>query len=173
MTESFGNGSNKRPILKIPYSSLERILEIVSIAAIIVVIGLLTAYWDDVPQRIATHFDIRGNPDDWGSKNTLLIIPIMSVFFYVLLTTVSKFPHIFNYVVDISELNARFQYSNARRLMIFIKTEMLVYFSIMEYNLLIVGLGYKTSLAIAMLPLFLIIVFGTVIYFIRKSLKYK
>ncbi|GFP78114.1 DUF1648 domain-containing protein [Clostridium fungisolvens] len=173
MTESFGNGSNKRPILKIPYSNLERILEIISIASIIVVIGMLTACWDRIPQHIATHFGITGEPDGWGSKNTLLIMPIISIFFYVLLTTLSKFPHVFNYVVDINEINARDQYSNARKLMIFIKTELLAYLSIMQYNSLAVALGNTNNLGIVILPLFILTIFGTVVYFVRKSLNYK
>lgn len=173
MTESFGNGSNKRPILKIPYSNLERVLELISIAAIIVVIGMLTACWDRIPEHIATHFGITGEPDGWGGKSTLLIMPIISIFIYVLLTTLSKFPHVFNYIVDINEVNARSQYSNARRLMLFIKTEVLVYFAIMEYNSLMVALGNKNNLGIISLPLFIITIFGTVIYFIKKSLEYK
>jgi uncharacterized membrane protein len=174
MKESFGNGSNKRPILKIPHSNLERILEVIAIASIIIQIAMLTAYWSRMPQRIVTHIGIDGRPDRWGGRGELLVLPIISVVLYVLFTTLSKFPHIFNYIVDINEENAKYQYSNARTLMIAIKSEMLIFFTVFQYSSLMDALNRKSHFGQFALPIiFIITIFGTLIYFIRKSLKNK
>ncbi|WP_164880419.1 DUF1648 domain-containing protein [Clostridium manihotivorum] len=171
MKESFGNGSNKRPILKIPHSNLERVLEILAIASIIIQIAMLTAYWSRIPQRIVTHIGIDGRPDRWGGRGELLVLPIISVVLYVLFTTLSKFPHIFNYIVDINEENAKYQYSNARTLMTAIKSEMLMFFTVFQYNSLMDALNRKSYFGQSALPIFIITIFATLIYFIRKSLK--
>ncbi|WP_160670038.1 DUF1648 domain-containing protein [Clostridium sp. C8-1-8] len=173
MKESFGNGSNRRPILKIPHSNLERILEVIAIASMIIQIAMLTAYWSRIPQRIVTHIGIDGRPDRWGGRVELFVLPIISVVLYVLFTTLSKFPHIFNYIVDINEENARYQYENARTLMIAIKSEMLIFFTIFQYNYLMDALNRKSYFGQWVLPIFIITIFGTLVYFIRKSIKNK
>ncbi len=35
----------------------------------------LAIVWDELPQTVPTHFDLRGNPNDWSDKSVLLILP--------------------------------------------------------------------------------------------------
>jgi len=35
----------------------------------------LAMVWSELPQTVPTHFDLRGNPNDWSDKSSLLILP--------------------------------------------------------------------------------------------------
>jgi len=54
---------------------------------------------DPLPAKIPTHFDAAGNPNAWGSPATLLFLPAIAVFIYLLFTVVTRFPSAFNYSV--------------------------------------------------------------------------
>ena len=50
----------------------------------------LAISWNKLPSRIATHYDLKGNPDKYGSKNELWLlvglIALVSVLIYLLIT---------------------------------------------------------------------------------------
>lgn len=54
----------------------------------------LAIAWNSIPETVAMHFDINGNPDRWGSKRELIgvtaILFAMSLFVYFLLTNIYK-----------------------------------------------------------------------------------
>lgn len=56
----------KRPILKIPLSPLEKVLEIISLSGIGAIMINLYIGWSKVPERLPTHFGPSGYPDGWG-----------------------------------------------------------------------------------------------------------
>ncbi|WP_370450927.1 DUF1648 domain-containing protein [Olivibacter sp. XZL3] len=64
----------------------------------------------DVP----THFDVAGNPDDFGGKGALTALPIYATILYLFLTLLSYFPQYFNYLEEITVDNAEFQYRRER-----------------------------------------------------------
>lgn len=163
----------KRPVLKLNYSTFEKIMEIISAGAIIFNFLLILSYWTSIPDRIVTHYGLTGKPDFWGGKSSLLILPGISAFLFLLLSIISRFTHIYNYPVTITEENAEYQYRNARMLIICIKAEIICAFLYISWKSIYLALGKTNALGIAFLPVFLIIIFGTLIYFIRKSIKLK
>ena len=51
----------------------------------------LGTIWDSLPETVATHFNGKGEADDWGSKNTLIWIPTLLVFLtYGLMLVIPK-----------------------------------------------------------------------------------
>jgi uncharacterized membrane protein len=55
---------------------------------------LLAIVWNKLPNRIAMHYDLEGNPDRYGDKQELIILSIimiaMNVFVYFLLTNIYR-----------------------------------------------------------------------------------
>jgi uncharacterized membrane protein len=163
----------KRPVLKLKYSKFEKILELAAVIFLITAILLTLLYWPSILEKIITHCDIKGNPDSYGGKGSLLIMPIVSAGIYLLITLLSRFPHSFNYIVDINEENAIFQYNNARILMLCIKAEIMCMFAYLQWRFIIESIKGNGRLGILFLPVFLIVIFGTLIYFVKKSVKNK
>lgn len=161
----------KRPVLHVPYSTLEKLLEIVAASGIIINLIILIKHYSVLPHTIPTHFNALGVPDDWGSKTSLLILPIIALILYILLTLLSRFPHIYNYLTEITEENAKVQYLNARKLMICLKTEILYVFTYIQWTTVSVALNKSKGLGPGFLLVFLAIIFSTIIYYIYRSVK--
>lgn len=163
----------KRPILKIPLSILEKVLEICSLAGMLAIFLNLFMVWGSVPNKIPTHFGPSGQADAWGGKGSLLFLPILVIAMYTLLTVIGRFPHIYNYLCEITENNARFQYQNARTMMVWLKTEIIFIFGYIEWKTVQVALGKTSGLGIGFLPVFLIVVFGTIGVYTYRMVRHK
>jgi len=47
--------------------------------------------WNKIPDRVPTHFDINGEPDDYSSKTfALLLLPVMNIIIYFILFIVPR-----------------------------------------------------------------------------------
>lgn len=160
-----------RPYIKIQLSLLEKILEGISVLCIGAIIGVLFINWMSLPDRIPIHFGISGSPDSWGDKIKLIYIPIVMLFIYVLLTIVARFPHTFNYLVEITQGNAKIQYQNARKMILWLKVEVIFVFGYIELITILVAHNKKSGLDVWFLPVFLILLFGTIVYHFVKMIK--
>jgi uncharacterized membrane protein len=54
----------------------------------------LAMVWNQLPEKVAMHFDLRGNPEEYGNKNELIILSIvliaMNAVIYLILTNVYR-----------------------------------------------------------------------------------
>ena len=154
--------SNERPILTIPYSPQEKTLEAVAIGGIFLSSAMLILFWPTLPSLVPSHFDISGAVDAWSDKKVILIFPIVSIILYAGLTILSRYPHIFNYAWPITEQNAQRQYQLARSLLVWLKVEVIVLFTWLEWLTIRVALGQANGLSSLFLPIILVIIFGTI-----------
>lgn len=49
------------------------------IASLIIVFGQVAFYYNDLPDKMATHFDINGTPDGWDTKSDFFLIWIVII----------------------------------------------------------------------------------------------
>lgn len=135
--------------------------------------ALFIAFWKIIPQKVPTHFDALGNPNSWGSKGSLLMLPIDELVLFILINVVSKFPQHFNYIVDITAENAERQYQNARTLLSCLLAEFTIIFSYLEYQSIQIAMNTSKNLNVWFLPFSLITLFGTLGIFIYRMYKLK
>jgi uncharacterized membrane protein len=156
----------KQPVLQLPLTIWEKSFEVTSILGVLLLFSLVFTSWESLPERIPQHFGVTGAPDAWGSKNFLMFLPVIALALYLLLTIVSKYPHTFNYLYEINEKNAEVQYRYARHLLAVLKVEIIWLFFYIEWVTIQVALGKAKGLGSLFLPIFLIILFGTMgVYF--------
>jgi uncharacterized membrane protein len=60
--------------------------EVVGFASMVLLVGMTVQTYALLPERIATHFNLRGEPNGWGSRGVALVFPIISVFMFGTLT---------------------------------------------------------------------------------------
>lgn len=164
---------NKRPVLRLPLSNCEKVIEVLSAIGVLLIFLIVITSWESVPGRIPTHFGSSGLPDAWGGKGSLVFLPIVVLVLYLLLSIVSKYPHTFNYPLKITEENARVQYQNARHLMAFLKTEITWSFTYIQWKTIQVAFGKAEGLGNIYLPILLIVIFGTIGVYLYKAKQYK
>jgi len=159
---------SKRPVLKIPRSPLENVTEVLAVLGIIVNALILYYYWPALPDVIPTHFGISGEADGWGSKNTLFLLVGTNVGLYVMMTVLNFFPHTFNYLVEITEKNARAQYANARLMMNFMKVELVYLFAYVTWGTVQAALGNASGLDDRIMNIAIIVITVSPLYFIWR-----
>jgi uncharacterized membrane protein len=160
-----------RPRIKIRRTTPDWVIEFLAFAFLIILIALPLIFANDLPERIPTHFNFAGEPDDYGTKMTLWLLPVIGTIMYLGMTIVESFPYIYNYPVEITQENAVNQYRLATRLIRILKTIILIIFSFISYGTIKTALGNTTGLGKAFLPVFLLLTFSVIIIFIAKSLN--
>ena len=154
--------------LEMPRTRIEIYCEVVAAAAVAFVIIYLSATWMTLPDKVPTHFNFTGTPDQWGSKYMLLLLVGIAFVLYAGLSILSRFPHIYNYPFAITDENRQRQYLLARQMMTALKAELVCVFVFITWQTINVARGNARDLTIWFTPVFLVIVFGTIaIYFIR------
>ncbi|PKK82633.1 MAG: hypothetical protein CVT49_12530 [candidate division Zixibacteria bacterium HGW-Zixibacteria-1] len=161
----------KRPVIELPLSRVEKIFELVAAVGLLTSIFLLINYWSVLPDKVPSHFGVSGRADAWSGKAILIILPLVSLFLYTLLTLVCRKPQYCNYLVRITAENAERQYRLARKFLSILKAELIWVFTLINWASIGVAMERCNGLGVFFLPVFLIIVFGTIGIYIYCSLK--
>ncbi len=163
----------RKQLRNLPLSSLEKSLEFVSVIGLILGITLLSISWSALPESMPRHFNFAGSPDAWGGKNIELIFPIISLIIYAGITIMSRFPHIINYPYPLTAENSQRQALIGRSFLYWLKTEIIWIFLYIEWATIQVAAGKSQGLGLGFMPVFLIIIFGSIALYLRKAYKAK
>jgi uncharacterized membrane protein len=139
---------SERPKINPPLFVFDIVLEGLAAVAIIYMLVQLIMTWPTLPEQVPTHFNSSGLTDDWGSKSSMLILPMVALVMYVGLTVLSRFPHIFNFPVPLTEHNAVRQYHLAKSLLSFIKLDVLAIFLYIQSFTIRTAMGEAAGLGI-------------------------
>ncbi|MBB4824715.1 putative membrane protein [Sporosarcina luteola] len=161
-----------RPKLDIPKTPFEKAADLIGAIVFISWIGYLVYAWGQLPDQVPGHYDGAGQVDRWGTKWELIILPIIAALLIPLMAFLEKHPEWHNYM-NLNESNIEFQYKNSRLLLNIMKNEILLFLAYISFNMIRVTLGKAESLGAAFLPVFIGILFGTMIFFVVRSLRKK
>lgn len=164
--------SYNKPKLDIPKSSFQKMFDIFTFIAFVAGIIYLITVWNQLPDQVPAHYNAAGEVDRWGSKWELVILPIITILMAVFMTFLERHPEWHNYM-NLNENNIEFQYRNSILLLNVIKNESVLLFVYLSFNIAQVALGKAESLGILFLPTFLVIMFGSIAFFIIRSIKHK
>lgn len=159
-----------KPKINPPLRSVDLIIEGLAAICLIYMIAQLIIEYPGLNQNVPTHFGANGNPDSWGDKSSMLIIPIVAIILYSGLTALNKFPHIFNYPIPITEENAAKQYQLAKSLLSALKFTTIGLFLYIQLQTINVAKEVQDGLGASFLVLIVIGSFiPIIIYFILAS----
>lgn len=158
--------SEENLTMKLKYTKLQLALEIIGLLLLVGMIVFIYIRWDQIPQQVPMHYNALGEIDSWGSKYQTLILPTISIFLYIFITVVSFFPQIWNVPVQITDKNKEAVYLSTKNLIIFLKVEMLTIFFYLNYHTVT-----AQPLSITFLPILMIIIFGTLVFFIVRIIR--
>lgn len=147
--------------MKVKYTKFQVALEIVGSLLLLGMIIFIFTKWNQIPDQVPGHYNAMGEIDRWGSKIEIIILPLMSIFIYAMITGFSFFPQTWNIPVKISDFNKEEIYKYAMSLLIFMKVEVVGMFFYITY-FTVTG----QPLPSYFLPVQLLVIFATLIYFI-------
>lgn len=157
--------------MKIKLDPADKIFEAVALLCVFATILLIAISYPTLPDVIPNHFDFKGVPNQYGSKNTLWAIVAVSVFIYMLTGIISMFPESFNYPSQKEDKVS--QYKLGGKLLRSLKTCILLFITITTLYMLQSAKTDSAKNAVWLIPLILIIVFGNLIWFAVKWKKIK
>lgn len=163
----------KRPVIKLHLSFFDRLTETAGWILVILLWSFTIYVWFKLPDMIPTHFNAAGKADGHGSKETLLVLPVIGSFVFALITLLNKYPHIFNYAVKITNDNAERQYTLATRMMRYLKLCILLIFLSITILTFLISTGKASGLGQWFLPATLLLIFLPIIYMLIGSFKMK
>ena len=162
-----------RPKIELELSSTDIVLEVIGWIAVLFIWVLIISSYSHLPDTIPIHFNGSGKPDGFGGKANILALPILATVIFIGLTILNRFPFVFNYPTIITEENAFRQYTNATRLVRYLKLIVVVIFGLIVYKTIQSTQGQSDGLGVWFLPLTLGAVFIPLAYFAIKSFKIK
>lgn len=154
------------------YAKINKCLDIIGLVLVVALILITFIYWGKAPDIVPTHFNYKGEIDAYGSKNTVFILLPIAIIIYIGLAILSKYPEVCNYCIEINDKNKEKQYSMASTFIRIINVEMLAIFFYIQISMAI-SINNGKSLSITFLPITLFILFGSVGFYIYKSVKLK
>jgi len=108
----------ERPIIEVPVTESDRRIEIICrLGLLLLWLGTLLCYFYVLPGTIAIHYNLKNQPDGFGSKAYIFITPGIATILYFFLSLTSRYPHRFNYLREVTEENAPQMYASAVKLL--------------------------------------------------------
>ncbi len=154
--------------LKLKRSKYDILLEIVCLILLIGVLIYLFLNWNSIPEKIPGHYNAMGKIDRMGSKKELLVLPIISWLMYLGMTALERFPQIWNTGVTVTEENKERVYRVLKNML---STMKLIVVAVFVY--LTINSSQAISLSVWFLPVFITLMFGSIIFFIIKLVRVK
>ena len=162
---------SERPKLKLELTTFDKTLEILGWTSILAIWVLTITNYTNLPGTIPTHYNGVGQADGFGGKATILTLPLIATVLFIGLTILNKFPHIFNYPTNLTQDNALRQYTNATRMIRYLKLIIVVIFGLIAFKTIQNANGEADGLGVWFLPMTLGLIFIPLTYFVIKSYK--
>ncbi len=161
-----------RPDIQPGFTGIDRLLETVAWLCIVALWLVVILFYESLPEVIPTHFNAAGEVDDTGDKIVLLLMPVIGTLLFLGLTILSRYPRIFNFPVEINAENAFRQYTNAVRMLRYLKGMVALIF-LWITAAVILKAGGQTSGGIGAwsLPLMLALILIPILYFVIKAIR--
>ncbi|HET8861565.1 DUF1648 domain-containing protein [Marivirga sp.] len=164
---------NNRPKIELQKTAFNYAIEIASLVILVVTWIYVFLSYSELDSEIPVHFNTSGEADRYGDKQSIFLLPILSVVFFFGLSILNKFPHIFNYPTEITEENAEKQYKNATNLIRTLNLLIVFIFAFITFNMINAKTENSAVLGEWFIPSIIIIINLPGLYFLTKAFKKK
>jgi hypothetical protein len=127
--------------------------------------GSLATHWHDLPDRVPVHFGLTGQPDGFGSKTILLVLPAAAIVLYLVLTVVTRYPAYFNFPVPVTDINRQTLRELAVDMIGWLKAEVVWIFGWLTIRTISTARGPSLGLGLAFTPISLGVVAVTIAFY--------
>jgi uncharacterized membrane protein len=142
-------------------------MEALALAALATIVGVVAMHWAELPAQVPRHFGISGNPDGWGKRNGMLLLPLTAIGLYILITVASRYQRLINVPMAIDRDAPEVQ-RLLQSMSITLKMVVLFVFAYLEWADVNTALGRSAGLGELFLPISLVAVFLPLGLYLRK-----
>jgi len=158
-----------RPRIKIPLGTADKIAEAGGWCILLLLWAVVLMHYGKLPQTIPVHYNASGTADGYSSRSAILSLPVTASLLYIGMTILNRFPHIFNYLREVNAGNARVQYTQATRMIRYLKLMVAVVFLAVGLYALYTAGGNNARWGSLLLPGCLLMIFLPLLVFVLRS----
>ncbi|GKX66422.1 DUF1648 domain-containing protein [Inconstantimicrobium mannanitabidum] len=154
--------------IKIKRSRYDIVINFLSLLSLVGTIIFLIISWNTIPDQIPQHYNAVGEIDKITTKSSLIVLLAVGWILFIGLCIIEKFPQICNTGIEVTEQNKEKVYRILKNMLGTIKLLIALVFSYLTL--------YSTNvknLSHLFLPTFLVLVFGSITFFIIQLVKVK
>lgn len=93
----------------LPANPLEWLCEALALLVVLFCVAFPLIHWQDIPDRIPTHFNLQGEPDRWGSRDSLWLFTGATAAGYAVLKFVQRNTQLVNVPIQVDRDNPAVQ----------------------------------------------------------------
>ena len=132
---------------------MDIVVEIITFTLLLLLFIYTFQSYSDLSQSIPVHFNASGVADAYGDKSSIWILPVLGLVLALGMLALSRFPHIHNYMVNITEENAYKNYQLSSRILRWVNLAVVILFGFIQVTVIQKGLGNDFSLGKWFVPL--------------------
>jgi uncharacterized membrane protein len=161
----------QRPKIKLKLSKIDLALEWFGWILLMCFWGFTALKYKSLPEIIPTHFNATGIADGFGEKWNIITLPGIASVLFIGLTVLNQFPHLFNYLTEITEVNAEKEYTKATKLIRNLKIMLVFIFFLIAYKTIKNSLNQSNEIEIWFTPLVILLIFIPLLSFALQYFK--
>lgn len=142
----------KRPVIAIDLDKWDIWMETTVWTFLILLWIYPLQLYASLPEQIPTHFGFNGNADDYGHKQSILLLPIIATVINIGMSVLSHYPELFNYPNKITPENAEQQYRFATRIIRFSRIIVSCVFFLIVYRIIAGTQSGENTLGTSFMP---------------------
>ncbi|NFS28790.1 DUF1648 domain-containing protein [Clostridium botulinum] len=154
--------------MKIKKNKYDIIINFLSLLCLFGTAIYLIISWSTIPSKIPGHYNTTGVVDKITDKNSLIMLLVVGWIMFIGLSIVEKFPQIWNTGIQVTEKNKEKVYRILKNMIGTMKLLIALAFSYLTLHSTTVE-----NLSPLFLPVFLILIFGSIILFLFQLIKEK
>ncbi|MCI7658039.1 DUF1648 domain-containing protein [Anaerotignum sp.] len=154
--------------MKIPRSPYDVLVNVVGICSLGGTTLWLLTVWNRISDHIPVHYDLRGHVDRMAGKDSLWVLLAVSWVMFLALSVVERFPQIWNTGVQVTEKNQEKVYRTLKNMLGTLKMIIAVLFSYLAFQS-----AFSGNLPPQFLPVFLLVTFGSLAFFLVRLIRLK
>ncbi|MEK4028533.1 DUF1648 domain-containing protein [Pseudobacillus sp. FSL P4-0506] len=148
----------------------EKVSTVVSLLFILANVIYLFTQWSQLPEQVPIHFNAKGEADGWGSKGMIWFLPFITFILWAGMTVLERKPSLYN-IPHLTEENKDQMFANTRLMLNTIKTEIILFLIYTSWQSVQWSYGKEVGLGYFELPVFLVVLFGTLGVFLYRNRK--
>ncbi len=161
-----------KPRIPIRPQPVDLLIEMLGLISLLLLLFLPLIYLNRLPEEIPVHFDITGQPGAYKAKGAVWILPLTGLFFFISLSFLNRFPHVFTYPVRVTEENAERLYRIGTRTIRILKTLLVTLFLFTTVTIIYLAIGKSVTGMNIIIPGFIFLILlltGVMIYKMIKN----
>ncbi|KPP99608.1 MAG: protein of unknown function DUF1648 [Bacteroidetes bacterium HLUCCA01] len=161
------------PVIVVKKEPFDNAVERAGWLALALLIFIPAWYFGDLPDEVPRHFGPDGSPTAWSGKGFIWIMPIIGSIMFVKLFFLSRYPHIYNYPVTVTEENAPRLYLKGSRMIRVLNAVLVYVFLYITYSSIQTALGEQSGLNPAIMFAMMGTIFAIIGFYLIDSYRNK